>query len=666
MIIDEKEVAKAIGLLKEDGEIFEIRVLENKGTYSAYFNDIETALRQLKTLNVEGKSNVYICLQKIKNACYSRAQKDKFIKNATPTTGDTDIEGYNWLFIDLDPVRPSGTSSSEKELNYAKQKANAIILYLRNKKFREPIVAISGNGVHLLYKIEFKNEKTRIDLIKKFLETLHILFSDEKVDIDMKNYNPARICKLYGTMAEKGSNTKDRPYRESKIVKVPQNIESNDIELIKEVVKDLPVPEKKDYKNYGENFNLENFIQKNRIQVKKVVKANGVTRYILEQCLFNPEHKAPDSAIIQLDNGAIAYKCFHNSCNYHKWQDVRLMYEPDAYNKQYVDYTAKPNYSKQDYKVVGMFEENKEKKGFLTVSQINEKRKNKPQKEYITTGFTGIDTKMIGLIKGGVSVISGKSGGGKSSFVSNLLINMIGNGYKVALYSGELDPELSQDWINLQLAGDFVKETNNVGFYEVPCRVKEAIDKWAENRYFVYENEDGHSIKNVMEQIENIVKKHKTDVIILDNLMTLDTTDLSEDQYRQQSIFVDIIRTFAKRNNIHIIFVAHPKKNSEIIRVDDILGSSEIRNKVDNAFIVHLVNDNFKKFAINTFDWGKDKENELYKCTNILEIAKDRYTGAHAKSMPYIPLYFDGKCKRMKNTEYENKHYEWEEDYMPF
>ena len=150
MIIDEKEVAKAIGLLKEDGEIFEIRVLENKGTYSAYFNDIETALRQLKTLNVEGKSNVYICLQKIKNACYSRAQKDKFIKNATPTTGDTDIEGYNWLFIDLDPVRPSGTSSSEKELNYAKQKANAIILYLRNKKFREPIVAISGNGVHLL------------------------------------------------------------------------------------------------------------------------------------------------------------------------------------------------------------------------------------------------------------------------------------------------------------------------------------------------------------------------------------------------------------------------------------------------------------------------------------------------------------------------------------
>ena len=124
MQINEKEVAKTISLLKKENELFEIRVLETKGTYSAYFKSIDKAIKEIKNLHIENKANVYICLQPIKEACYSRNQKDRFVKNATPTTGDSDIAGYDWLFIDLDPIRPSGTSSSDAELEYTKQKAN--------------------------------------------------------------------------------------------------------------------------------------------------------------------------------------------------------------------------------------------------------------------------------------------------------------------------------------------------------------------------------------------------------------------------------------------------------------------------------------------------------------------------------------------------------------
>ena len=38
-------------------------------------------------------------------------------------------------------------------------------------------------------------------LVKDCLAVLSLFFSDDKVDIDTANFNPARVCKLYGTLA---------------------------------------------------------------------------------------------------------------------------------------------------------------------------------------------------------------------------------------------------------------------------------------------------------------------------------------------------------------------------------------------------------------------------------------------------------------------------------
>ena len=38
-------------------------------------------------------------------------------------------------------------------------------------------------------------------------------------------------------------------------------------------------------------------------------------------------------------DGVIAYKCFHNSCSGLHWRDVRLKYEPTAYDVKEKEYT---------------------------------------------------------------------------------------------------------------------------------------------------------------------------------------------------------------------------------------------------------------------------------------------------------------------------------------
>ena len=45
-------------------------------------------------------------------------------------------------------------------------------------------------------------------------------------------------------------------------------------------------------------------------------------------------------------NGAIGFNCFHNSCNGHTWQDVRLLFEPDAYDKKFEPQYRQPNWKK--------------------------------------------------------------------------------------------------------------------------------------------------------------------------------------------------------------------------------------------------------------------------------------------------------------------------------
>lgn len=164
---DANEVKKTISLMKPDGQLFECRMLEGSKIYSGYFTDAETLVNALSRENLRDR-NVYITLNEIDSGCYGRKQRDCFILvRKDPTTGDKDIVGYDWLMVDLDPNRPSGTSSSDAELEEAKNLGNKVYLALRNLGFEKPLFAYSGNGVHLLYKINLSNADERVALVKK-------------------------------------------------------------------------------------------------------------------------------------------------------------------------------------------------------------------------------------------------------------------------------------------------------------------------------------------------------------------------------------------------------------------------------------------------------------------------------------------------------------------
>lgn len=655
-MLNETEIRKTIALMKPDSQLFEIRLIYgNKSMYSGYFKNADTLMSALNRMHDLKDCNVYITLNVLNEACYDRIQKDKFEKNSKATTSDNDILGYDWLMIDLDPKRPAGTSSTDEQIEKAKKKGNEIFGFIKRLGFENPLLGFSGNGVHLLYAVNLENRPSNRTLIKDSLRILDMLFTDEEIGVDTTNFNPARVCKLYGTLAQKGSNALERPHRMSSIVGNPESIKVNDIKYLEKLCDLYPKEEKPQaYNGYQpREFDLDEWLSKYGLNHRKSGYADG-TKYILDCCPFDSNHKGKDACIFQSRTGAIGFHCFHNSCADKSWRDVRLLYEPDAYEKRSSEYEQRI-YSKPKKEVQPI----KPKDGapvFYTAKNIL----NLPVEDetFVKSGISLLDKKMRGLKKGYVSVISGLRASGKSSVISEICLDCVESGSNVGVFSGELAPKNFMRWMNLQAAGKgYSKPTQFEGYYTVDKRYQEEIADWLGEHFWLYNNSYGNNYSAIMSQFGKKIVENKLDLLVLDNLMAFDISNLNENKYDAQTQFVLDLQRLAKSTNVHIMFVAHPRKAMGFLRLDDISGTGDLGNAVDNAFIVHRVNEDFIRLSKQTFGWKVDNEN--YLSTNIIEIAKDRDGGVQDY---FIPLYYEPESKRLKNHQAENKIYGWHKE----
>lgn len=336
--INAQEVRKAIAILQSPGDVFEIRAIgtAKKDILSGYFRDAETLLKAFDTIDMR-RRNVYITLGKVKDECFARSQSECFLKSPQ-TSSDTEIISYRWLFVDLDPVRTAGISSSDTELEDAKALSKVVLQYMQNLGFEKPIIAASGNGFHLLYRIDVLNDEAGRALIAKCLKVLSMLFDSDKVKIDTTNSNPSRICKLHGTLAQKGTSTPERPHRMSRILEVPEEIKTTDESVLLALASELPEEAPRDRRPVSmiprQEFNVKDFMAKHGMTYEE--DSNDRAKiYKLDECPFDPSHKDGDAKIFEYSNGAIAFKCHHNSCRGYKWQDVRKKFEPDAYEQEF-------------------------------------------------------------------------------------------------------------------------------------------------------------------------------------------------------------------------------------------------------------------------------------------------------------------------------------------
>lgn len=656
--IDENEIRRAVYMLHnpndEQGKLFEVRVIGDRWNLSGYFTDADTLIYALQHSETRQGENIYITLNCIDAACYSRMQKDKLMRNVSPTTSDKDVKGWHFLMIDLDPERIKGTSSSAEELKAAKDLAGKIFKYMKATGWYDPIVAESGNGIHLLYRIQVKYTQERTQTIKDCLTALDLMFSNEMIKVDTTTFNPARVCKLYGTIAQKGASTQERPHRLARIIYAPQTLQINDIALIEALAAKAPQPETPNRTNHYNptSFDLQDFIARHGIQVAKAVPHEGGMKYVLAHCVFNQAHKAPDAAIIQTADGKICYHCFHNSCSDKHWRDVRLQYEPDAYSYDAPRANFRPN-----RQMPALITQPKQQSPvWLTAEQIAARETE--ESVYIKSGIMELDKRLVGLKKGFVTLLTGVRACGKSSLISQIALTAADAGCTTAIFSGELSAGNALRWMTMQAAGKaYTRPSRYEGKWYVPEQTAQVIYKWMADKILFYDNnrDNAFAYQSLRTAIEMQADMHQLDLVILDNMMCLDLSDFDRDIFVRQSQFVNDLEQLAKQKNLHIILIAHPRKSNGFLRLQDVSGSNDIVNRVDNALIMHRVNHDFKVGAKAEFRWPDD--HEIFGASNVIEICKDRDGG---EQDVFIPLYFEAESKRLRSDIAECIHYGWE------
>ena len=269
-----------------------------------------------------------------------------------------------------------------------------------------------------------------------------------------------------------------------------------------------------------------------------------------------------------------------------------------------------------------------------------------------------MDNAIIGLNKGEVSLVSGSNSSGKSTFINQLCLNILDEGFKASIFSGELTSSRMKNWIHLQAAGrqyTMQSKFSENSFYVKPS-IGDKIDAWLKNKLYIYNNDYGNRFDTLMADLKWLVTEKGVDLVVLDNLMALDILMLDGDRNQQQARMIIEITNFAKKFNVHVIIIAHPRKVMSFLRKNDISGSGDLSNAVDNVFIVHRVNNDFIKSAGEFF--GSEVAAGYFTFHNVIEVCKNRDLGIQDY---LVGLYFEIESKRFLNERFDNVMYGWTE-----
>ena len=262
----------------------------------------------------------------------------------------------------------------------------------------------------------------------------------------------------------------------------------------------------------------------------------------------------------------------------------------------------------------------------------------------IKTGVRNLDRVCGGLLRGHVTLLSGKRGEGKSTFMSSLVAEAIEQDNSVFVYSGELPNYHFKNWLDLQIAGaeNIATRQNEYGDneYYLTEETVNKINRWYYDKAFIFDNSavNDDEYEGILKVITDSICRYDIKLICIDNLMTAMDCDVNSDLYRQQSQFVKNLEKMAQQYDVAIILVAHPKKSNTDFDNDTVSGSSDITNAV--SFV---------------FNYERAKDGEEYD--SRLMITKNRLNGKLLTGDNAIKLYYSEKSKRILANAYEQKQY---------
>lgn len=258
--------------------------------------------------------------------------------------------------------------------------------------------------------------------------------------------------------------------------------------------------------------------------------------------------------------------------------------------------------------------------------------------ERVPTGLESIDRMLKGFFTGTLNIITGYSGAGKSTLINQMCIaeSLVRN-YKVFLFSGELSNQQLKMWLSPTLCGKKYFDDNS--------KLKESstkiVDRYLKDKLLTYSDDSGIvTDRRLLNDMTRLVKRGVR-VFIIDNLMKVELTGEDKNQLLAQRRFINDLKVFAKKHNVIVHLIAHPRKpvNGDKISKYDVAGSSDITNLADTVMIVYRITEE-----------DKAKDESFIGYDAAIKVVKDRTCG----NSDFTKLFkFDKDRKRFYGSSLE-------------
>ena len=292
--------------------------------------------------------------------------------------------------------------------------------------------------------------------------------------------------------------------------------------------------------------------------------------------------------------------------------------------------------------------------GLLDMAEIPYKTAMQVQEHQIETGFIDYDYHVEDWKDQEITVVFGRNGEGKTTFISQVIAHCIEKNEKVFLYSGEMSDNKIQNWLYRQMIGTnkaYLRTIVTKYKYKIeplPAVIK-AIKTWHKGKFFLFDRNESKVLGDLdkfFKTMEIASKRYGIKLFIIDNLMAV-LEENADSLYSDQANFVQKCKDFAIKQNCHVVLLAHPNKEKKEVKKGsegnlektDISGSNNIPNKADNIIAIERV-------------WDESGD-----CDAIITCLKDRESGQR-KAFKYL---FSRETLRFYNDwTKENVVYGWE------
>ena len=221
---------------------------------------------------------------------------------------------------------------------------------------------------------------------------------------------------------------------------------------------------------------------------------------------------------------------------------------------------------------------------------------------YKSTSFEFFNSKLKGLRPGEFSILTGETGCGKTTFLSQLSLDFLEQRVPTLWGSFEIKNDKLASLFLMQLAHKDLRQADikQIEYYS---------DQFEKFPLFFLKFHGAQNIDEIMNSINFAVTNHDIQVIVLDNLQFMTGYNSKLNKFDYQDEIIHKLRIFATEKNVHIFLVIHPKKTDEALKINSIFGTGKASQEADNILII-----------------------QNFKGLRIIEVAKNRFNGNTGKA----------------------------------